>query len=298
MCVRRDAAEIFVNRRNPAKPASIRQAHTVDFYLELTERDGIMARFNGRTALITGGTSGIGRVTALAFAKEGGNVVITGRREAEGAKVVAEILAAGKEHGVKAQFVQGDITNEASVERAVKAAAAITGTLDFAFNNAGIELGNVPLAESTVEQYKQVFDINVLGVMLSLKHEIRAMTAKGKGSIVNNASIAGSIGMANTGTYIASKHAVLGYTKSAALEVAKSGIRVNAVSPGGIDTDMLDRFTGGRNPDALAWMNSMHPIGRVGKPEEIAKAVLFLWSDDSSFVTGHDLKVDGGFTVP
>jgi NAD(P)-dependent dehydrogenase (short-subunit alcohol dehydrogenase family) len=254
--------------------------------------------FAGKTALITGGTSGIGKITALALAKHGANVVITGRRSAEGEAVAAEI----RKTGVQRAFVQGDVTNEKHVEAAVAKAASITGTLDFAFNNAGVELGNTPTSESTAEQYRHVMDVNVLGVLLSMKHEIRAMLnnnkGKGAGSIVNTSSIAGRIGMPGTGIYIASKHAVNGLTKSSALEVAKNNIRINTVSPGGVDTEMLDRFTGNKNPDAMAWMNSMHPIGRIATPDEIAHPVLFLFSDASSFITGSDLVVDGGFTTP
>lgn len=248
----------------------------------------------GKAALVTGGTSGIGRHTALALAEAGVHVVITGRREKEGHAVAAEVAR----RGVKSLFVQGEITDEKHVADAVAKAKALTGALSFAFNNAGVELGNVPTTEATAEQYHKIMDVNVLGVLLSMKHELRAIAGNpGGGSIVNNASIAGSIAMPGVGIYAASKHAVLGLTKAAALEVAKSGVRVNAVSPGGVDTDMFDRFTGGRQQAALEWMNSVHPIGRVGKPEEIAKAVLFLFSSASSFVTGHDLKIDGGFTT-
>lgn len=247
----------------------------------------------GQSILVTGATSGIGRVTALALAQAGAHVTITGRRATEGALVVAEI----KKHGVKAAFVQGSVADEAHVIKAVETAAGLTGKLDGAFNNAGVESAMTNTADDTSEEFRRVFDINVLGVMLSMKHEIRAMLKTGGGSIVNNASIAGRVGMPGFGIYIASKHAVLGLTKSAALEVAKQNIRVNAVSPGGIETDMLDRFTGG-NADAATYMANLHPIGRVGKSEEIAKPVLFLLSSESAFITGHDLLVDGGFTVP
>jgi NAD(P)-dependent dehydrogenase (short-subunit alcohol dehydrogenase family) len=256
-----------------------------------------MNGLHGKVALITGGTSGIGKVTALALAKHGTHVVITGRRAPEGEAVAREISALG----VKGVFVQGDVTDERHIEKAVATATGLTGRLDFAFNNAGIELGGTPTTEATADAYKKVMDINVLGVLLAMKHEIRAMLkndgGKGAGSIVNTSSIAGSIGMAGAGIYIASKHAVNGLTKSAALEVAKSNIRVNTVSPGGIDTAMLDRFTGNKHPDAMAWMNGAHPVGRIGTPDEIAAPVLFLFSDGAKFITGCDVVIDGGFTA-
>lgn len=256
-----------------------------------------MHSFKGKTALVTGGTSGIGRATALAAAAAGANVAITGRRDREGEAVAEEI----RKKGVKGVFVRGDVTDESHTERAVAEAVKLgAGRLDYAFNNAGVELGGVSIADSTAEQYRKIFDVNVLGVMLSMKHQIKAMLKSGGGgySIVNNASVAGRIGMPGTGVYIASKHAVLGLTRTAALEVAKSGIRVNSVSPAAIATEMMDRFTGNRQPEAMQWLESMHPIGRVGQPEEIAGPVLFLFSEASSFMTGHDLLVDGGLTVP
>ncbi|MFO0855979.1 MAG: glucose 1-dehydrogenase [Phycisphaerales bacterium] len=252
---------------------------------------------SGKTALITGGTSGIGRSTALSLAQAGVNVVVTGRRDKEGKELEAQL----KKIGVKAQFVQGDVTDEVHVKAAVDAAVKLgAGRLDFAFNNAGIELGGVPTVEATSEQYRQVFDINVLGVLLAMKHEIRAMSANtgtSKGSIINTSSVAGSVGMPGAGIYVATKHAVIGLTKSAALETAKSGIRINTVSPAAIDTDMMSRFTGNRNPDAMNWLANLHPVGRFGKPEEIAHPVLFLFSDAASFITGQDLLIDGGFTA-
>lgn len=256
-----------------------------------------MPVLKNKSILITGGTSGIGHATALALARAGANLVITGRRAQEGQQVAEECRRAG---AAKAVFVQGDITDESHIIKAVDTAKGMTGRLDGAFNNAGVELGGVPTIEATPDAYRKVFDVNVLGVLLSMKHEIRAMLSNPGGpggSIVNTSSIAGSIGMATAGIYIASKHAVNGLTKTAALEVAKSNIRVNTVSPAAIDTPMFDRFTGNKQPDALNYLTSLHPVGRIGTPDEIAHPVLFLLSGDASFITGADLLIDGGFTA-
>jgi NAD(P)-dependent dehydrogenase (short-subunit alcohol dehydrogenase family) len=201
--------------------------------------------------------------------------------------------------------VRGDVTDERRIQKAVETALGINGRLDFAVNNAGIELMGVPITETTVDNYRTVMDINVLGVLLSMKHEIRAMLAPRSGapggsggSIVNVSSIAGSISMGGMGVYSASKHAVLGLTKAAALEVSARGIRVNAISPAAIETEMYDRFVevaGGK--EAEKQFAAAHPIGRVGKPSEIARPILFLLSDQASFITGSDLRVDGAFTA-
>lgn len=249
-----------------------------------------MGRFEGRVVLVTGGGSGIGRDAAIAFAAEGAKVVVAGRREAAGQETVARITKAGG----TAQFIRADVSREADVKALVEGTVQAFGALHVAFNNAGSEGTPRPLAEATEADYAEVFDANVKSVFLSLKHEIPAIIASGGGAIVNNASIAGSIGLPGAGLYVASKHAVLGLTRNAALEAAQLGVRVNAVSPGAVQTDMLERFTGGAD-EAKSWMASRHPVGRVGTGAEIAAAVLFLASPAATFVTGIDLPVDGGY---
>lgn len=248
--------------------------------------------FTNKVALVLGATSGIGRATALAFARHGARVVLAGRRETEGEAVLAEIRAGGGD----AAFLRTDVTDEAQIAALVDFTLRTYGRLDIAFNNAGVEGELAPVTAQSPANFRHTFDINVLGTLLALKHEIPALLKSGGGSIINVSSIAGIIGFAGASVYSASKHAVLGLTKSVALEVARQGIRVNAVSPAAIDTGMLDRFTG-NNPDQKAAFGGMHPIGRYGRPEEIADAVLFLASHRSSFMTGQSLTVDGGFTA-
>jgi NAD(P)-dependent dehydrogenase (short-subunit alcohol dehydrogenase family) len=246
--------------------------------------------FQGKVVLVTGGTSGIGRETAIQFAKAGAKVVVAGRRKAEGEAVVREIEQAGG----AGLFVQTDVAREEDVRRLVDQTVSKFGRLDVAFNNAGIEQSG-PLSEATVEEYRRTFDINVLGVVLSMKYEVAAMLKSGGGSIINTSSILGHVGTAGAGLYNASKHAVEGLTKTAALELAQQGIRVNSVAPGAIQTDMIDRFVGEGDTENRRGLAAMHPIGRMGRSEEIAAAVLFLASSTASFVTGVSLPVDGGY---
>lgn len=246
--------------------------------------------FQNKVVLITGATSGIGKVSALAFGKAGAKVIVSGRREAEGQAVVSEIKAAGGE----ATFVKADVAVEADVAALVAKTVATYGRIDVAFNNAGVELTG-PIVEASEADYRRVFDINVWGVITSMKHEIAIMLKQGAGVIINTSSAAGHVGMAGASVYVASKHAVEGLTKAAALEYAKQGIRVNAVAPAAIETDMVTRFTGGGSEEALKYMHAMHPVGRMGRSEEIANPVLFLASDAASFITGASLNVDGGY---
>ena len=238
--------------------------------------------------LITGALTGIGRATALAFAREGARLVVSGRREEEGRKLAAEL----EKLGAEAEFVRSDVRHEAEIRSLVDKTVARFGRLDVAVNNAGTEGTPGPLTEQTAETYAATFDTNVLGTLLSMKHELRVMVPQGHGSIVNVSSTYGRSGAAGASVYVASKHAVEGLTKAAALEVAESGVRVNVVAPGPIETGMLNRFTG--TAEKKAALVGGVPVKRVGKPEEIAQAILFVASDKASFMTGASIAVDGG----
>ncbi len=250
----------------------------------------ISPSFSGKVALVTGGTSGIGKATALALAAAGARVVLSGRREAEGNAAVAAITQAG---GTGA-FFRADASSESEISALVAFTVEKYGRLDLAFNNAGVEHTG-PTTATTEADYRKVFDLNVWGVIASLKHEIPAMLANGGGSIVNTSSVAGHVGMGGVTTYVASKHAVEGITKSVALEFARQGIRVNAVAPAVIETEMFNRFAPA--PEQRAYMANLHPVGRFGQPEDIARAVLYLLDPANAFVTGTSLVVDGGWTA-
>jgi NAD(P)-dependent dehydrogenase (short-subunit alcohol dehydrogenase family) len=245
-------------------------------------------KMNIPVVLITGALTGIGRAAALAFAKDGAQVVASGRREAEGKALEAELRSLG----AQAAFVRADVRHEDEVRSLVDQTVARFGHIDVAVNAAGTEGEPGPVIDQTAESYAATFDTNVLGTLLSMKHELRVMQAQGRGSIVNISSTYGHEGAAGASVYVGSKHAVEGMTKSAALEAASSGVRVNAVAPGPIETGMLNRFT--RTADRKAALVKTVPLGRVGEPNEIARAVVFLGSDDASFVTGQILNADGG----
>jgi NAD(P)-dependent dehydrogenase (short-subunit alcohol dehydrogenase family) len=243
---------------------------------------------NEQVVLITGALSGIGRAAAIAFAKKGAKMVVAGRRDEAGKALVKELRSFGSE----AEFINADVRKEDDVRALVDKTVARFGRLDVAVNNAGTEGQVGAITDQTAESYATTFDTNVLGVILSMKHEVRAMQGQGSGSIINISSTYGHEGAAGASVYVGSKHAVEGLTKSVALELAKSGIRVNAVAPGPTDTGMLTRFTG--TPENKAALVTTVPMARLGLSEELANAIVFIASDEASFITGHVLNVDGG----
>ena len=238
--------------------------------------------------LITGALTGIGRATAIAFAKEGARLVVAGRREDAGQQLTTELRSLGAE----AEFIRADVRHEDEVRDLVDRTVARFGRLDVAVNNAATEGQVGPITDQTAESYAATFDTNVLGVILSMKHELRVMVPQGSGSIVNVSSAYGSVGAAGASVYVASKHAVEGLTKSAALEVARTGVRVNVVAPGTTDTGMLTRFTD--SDENKAALVSTVPVKRLATPDEIAHVIAFVASANASYMTGASIPVDGG----
>lgn len=248
--------------------------------------------FEKKSAFVTGASSGIGKATALAFARFGAKVSVIDMNEDQGMSVVSQI----EKEGGQAQFLKCDISKGSEVQLAVEKHNALFGSLDFAFNNAGIEGQSSLLAEMTEENWDRVIQVNLKGAWLCMKYQIPQMLKQGQGSIVNCSSIAGLVGFATSSAYVASKHGLIGLTKTAALEYAKSKIRINAVCPGIIQTPMIDRYTHG-DPKIQNQFASAEPVGRIGQAKEVAEAVLWLSSEKASFVTGHPLVVDGGWVA-
>ena len=246
---------------------------------------------NKPVVLITGALTGIGRAAAVAFAQKGANVVVNGRRDEAGKELAEELRALGSE----AEFINADVRDEDAVRDMVDRTVELFGRLDVAVNNAGTEGRPSPITDQTAETYNATFDTNVLGVILSMKHQVRVMKEQGSGSIINISSTYGHEGAAGASVYVGSKHAVEGITKSVALEVAGSGIRVNGVAPGPTDTGMLTRFTG--TPENKAALVTEVPLARLGLSEELAAAIVFIGSDEASYITGHILNVDGGHSA-
>jgi NAD(P)-dependent dehydrogenase (short-subunit alcohol dehydrogenase family) len=241
--------------------------------------------------LITGALAGIGRATAMAFAQQGARLIVSGRNDEAGQRLVTELRA----DGVETEFVKADVRHEDNVRAMIDRAVTRFGRLDVAVNNAGTDGQQVLLTEHSAATYAATFDTNVLGTILSLKHELKVMTAQGSGSVINLSSTMGSRGAAGASMYVASKHAVEGLTKSAALEAAPYGVRVNAVAPGPVDTDLLERFAG--TADRKNAMAKGLPLGRLGRPEDIAQAIVFLASSNAAFMTGEIVHVNGGKTA-
>ncbi|GLQ47798.1 SDR family oxidoreductase [Dyella lipolytica] len=247
---------------------------------------------NTSVVLVTGALTGIGRATAIAFAKEGARVAVSGRREEAGQALAAELRAMGAE----AEFIHADVRFEADVRQLIEQTIQRFGRIDVAVNNAGTEGQLGPITEQSLDNYENTFATNVLGTLLSVKHEMRPMLAQGSGSIINISSIAGKVGIAGAAIYVASKHAVEGITKSAALEGAASGVRVNAVAPGPVATDMLERFVG-RSEEAKSGFLSSIPAKREATVDEIVQTIVFLASDKARYLTGQSIGVDGGYTA-
>ena len=244
-----------------------------------------------QVVLITGALTGIGRAAAIAFAKKGAKVAVAGRRDEAGAELVKELRALGAE----AEFINADVRKESDVSAMVDKTVARFGRIDVAVNNAATEGAVGPITDQTAESFNQTFETNVLGVVLSMKHEVRAMQAQGSGNIINISSTYGHRGAAYASIYVGAKHAVEGITKSVALELSKSGIRVNAVAPGPTDTGMLTRFTG--NAENKAALVKQVPLDRLGLSEEVADGIVFIASDNARWITGEILNVDGGMTA-
>ena len=253
---------------------------------------GNTSGFAGKVAFVTGGANGIGRAAALAFARDGASVVVADVSDTQNEETARMI----QDLGGRALAVACDVSRNADVQRAVNATVDRFGRLDFAFNNAGIEYTIKPAADVTEEEWNRIIDIDLRGVFLCMKHEIPLMLKQGGGAIVNTSSGAGIKGFKGGAAYVAAKHGVVGLTKAAALDYAKSNIRINAVCPGIIDTPMMDRFSGG-TAEGRQGVIAQEPVGRMGTPEEIAATVVWLCSDAASFVVGHAMVVDGGQTV-
>lgn len=247
---------------------------------------------NPAVVLVTGALTGIGRATALAFARQGSHLAVSGRREAEGQTLAAELRALG----AQAELYRADVRDEADVRSLIEQTVQRFGRLDIAINNAGVEGQIGPITEQSIDNFAHTFDTNVLGTLLCLKHELRAMREQGSGSIVNLSSIVGQVGAAGASVYVASKHAVEGLTKTAALEAAAIGVRVNAVAPGPVATAMLDRFVGGSEETKAGFLSSV-PAKRAATVEEIAQTVVFVAGDQARYLTGQSIVVDGGYTA-